>query len=88
MEPIKVGDLVMIVKVRECCPEHTAWGLPYRVIRIQHGRFRCSFCNKEHDRKLTIAWGSGTVGADLLRIKKIPPFPELESEKRDEEITA
>lgn len=78
-KPISVGDLVVIVKSRECCPERSRFGFIFMVERIETDEFRCTYCKKDHLGLRTIAWGSGKTGADISRLKRIPPLGELEN---------
>ena len=84
---IQVGDLVQVVKVRDCCPERTAWGLIFRVAEITgtEGLWRCCYCDKI-EGKQPAAWDSNGGGAELYRLKRIPPLEELEGTKTDEPI--
>ena len=82
-EPIKVGDLVVVVRGHKCDV-----GAVYRVSSIQknvHG-WVCGVCGF---RKLFhSAWADrgDCYGAPLPWLKRIPPLEELEGEKRDEQI--
>ena len=88
-EPIKVGDLVVVIKPRECCPEHSNLGFIFQVAKITHGEAYCYYCKRDHEHSMTIAWADdGLRGASLPRLILIPPLSELEGEKRDEGITA
>ena len=87
-EPIKVGDLVMLV--RECCPVDSAIGKIFSVAELRNHSYWCHYCR----------WSAGQLsgarvnGQDshcsypLSWLKRIPPLSELEGENRDEEITA
>ena len=90
---IAVGDLVMVVRV--CCDlalKHgVRMGLPWTVIAVepsQHGRCpKCGGnCPGRWARKSNERFGWS--GAPFSWLKRIPPLDELETEKRDEEITA
>ena len=87
-EPIKVGDLVMIVKPTPCgCT--ASLGRIYRVqsIGLSRDPLECSICQAVLPQD-TLAFGSKGRGSQPWRLKRIPPLDELEGEKRDEEITA
>ena len=89
MSAIKVGDLVVVIKPRECCPERSNLGFIFRVAKITHGEVYCCYCKRDHKDIMTAVWADdGVSGASLPRLKRIPPLDELEGEKRDEEITA
>ena len=87
-KPIQVGDLVMLVRWPHehypLIPQDVQLGGVYTVTKIDSPAW-CSRCREE--------FGAGGMmdngyGAPLAWLKRIPPLPELESEKRDEEITA
>jgi hypothetical protein len=89
-EPIKVGDLVQIVKPLDC-----SCGMPSKII----GRvFRvsqifplvdswCAGCFRPHP---TTACAEGLDGGGkkvpLYRLKRIPPLPELEGKETNEDL--
>lgn len=89
-EPIKVGDLVQIV--RGCQPEY--FGFTFRVRELVHRTIdECMFCSRPHIGIYAIAeerFGSKReLGkAPLETLKRIPPLDELNDVKRDEELTA
>ena len=91
-EPIKVGDLVMIVRV--CCAKRDALGAIFSVAGIDSyrtGAWQCRHCmttGRDCRVKATAKYGDGNMHAPLSWLKRIPPLSELEGEKRDEEITA
>lgn len=85
-EPIKVGDLVMVVRV--CCTAYMDGAGPiFRVHKI-HGVGRgstCAYCGAmlpNTDR----ATEGALVGVPLPWLKRIPPLSELESEKHKEDL--
>ena len=88
-EPIKVGDLVVIIRW-SCCGYRV--GQIFRVHTILTQRsFKCLHCHSnEGGNNLTVAWDGifAGIGARLDWLKRIPPLSELEGEKSDEEITA
>ena len=93
-EPIKVGDLVMVVRGHECVMQ-IAGGVPFTVTALLSptgGGWHCPVCNKRNA-------GPNVVGAEGFRaskgrglplhwLKRIPPLSELEGEQRKEEINA
>ena len=85
-EPIKVGDLVVVVKPTPCCRDTSAIGEHHTIIALVGGLGRCNFCG--HYETMLDAKVSVNTYFDLHRLKRIPPLSELEGEKRDEEITA
>ena len=87
-EPIKVGDLVIVVHPSGCCGGNNDIGTVFSVLAIQiNGGGNCEYCREMHGQKLCYAC-CGTFWWPLRRLKRIPPLSELEGEKRDEEITA
>jgi hypothetical protein len=87
-DAIKVGDLVQIVRARECCPQHTAWGLIYTVTKIKTTVYKCCFCDTRYNNNnpSTMVWGEGTIGASPHRLKRIPPLDELEGQRTEEDL--
>ena len=86
-EPIKVGDLVVLVKT--CCDalaRHPVFGAFKTVIGFRQGHAICLHCGW----KSWITWAelSGGNSANIAWLKRIPPLAELESEQRKEELTA
>jgi hypothetical protein len=75
---ISVGDLVQIVRARACCAEHTGWGHVFRVKKIETDDYACHYCKKDVGI-MTVAWGEGLSGAEISRLKRIPPLDEIES---------
>lgn len=91
-KPISVGDLVMMVRGHECVLAR-AGGRPFVVTALVHpwgGGWHCGICHKDSAGPNEIgAAGLGRGdGIPISWLKRIPPLDELESEKRDEEITA
>lgn len=93
-EPIKVGDLVMVIRDGVPCPANCdlssdSLGHIFRVSEIKSMLLQCTGCGtlKGVD---TVACqeGSSNVVYRLPRLKRIPPLSELESEKNKEELTA
>ena len=84
-EPIKVGDLVMVVKKNVCGCDWSV-GMVFKVIAIDRTQAKnwCCKCGALYgpfDQAVNGVWG-----AALYRLKRIPPLSELESEKREEDI--
>ena len=86
-EPIKVGDLVMVVKV--CCEQmakHRNFGRVFTVTGFNTGSLRCHHC---WFRVPHATWAEfGIEEAYVPWLKRIPPLSELDDVKNDEEITA
>lgn len=86
-KPIKVGDLVMVVKATPCCGIYQTTHPVFRVSGFEKDYFHCRFCGQ--GRKVLAANVADTFWlCDVDRLKRIPPLSELEGERRDEEITA
>lgn len=86
-EPIKVGDLVQIVRARYCCPEKTAWGHIFVVDAITTANSICIYCGRELGLQAT-AWTGDWCAAEVERLKRIPPLSELDDVQREEGIHA
>lgn len=86
-EPIKVGDLVMVVKPTPCCRGGNALGFLFRVDYIASGPQRCVSCGWRGES--TDAWFDGSdTSWPLSVLKRIPPLDELEGVDEREELTA
>ena len=102
-EPIKVGDLVMVVRGHSCAIELIG-GVPFTVESIEP-QIGGSWCNRCGERNIAPESLYGATGVPKPRVKvmkakfpkgamplewlkKIPPIGELDDVKRDEEITA
>ena len=89
-EPIKVGDLVVVVRW-PCCGEHL--GRVFRVASMRHsssignGCWQCSTRTERYEGTLALESAFG-FRSDVVNLKRIPPLSELESEKNKEELTA
>jgi hypothetical protein len=80
-KPISVGDLVQIIRERICCQHETAWGHVFVVSKITKELCLCSYCGKDIGLQV-IAWTEDiNEGAELMRLKRIPPLSELEGER-------
>ena len=91
-EPIKVGDLVVVVLPNGCrnCPDtSTGTVTTVREFRRYPGGSFCTRCDSSiTDYLYEAAFCENGKQYGLHRLKRIPPLSELESEKRDERITA
>ncbi len=74
---IEVGDLVIIVKPKQCCGDAQGLGKIFRVIKIKHqaAGARCVRC-KSVRPSMTIAMRGVKHGAEMSRIKKLPDLSE------------
>jgi hypothetical protein len=86
-EPIKVGDLVVVVKA--CCDmmvKHKNFGRVFTVTGFNTGRLKCHHCAF---RVPNATWAEfGLYEAYLPWLKRIPPLSELDDVKNTEELTA
>ena len=85
-DTIRVGDLVMVVKPRSCCPEKTRFGVITRITKIHNEARCCKYCKKIYPKGLVFANTLNGNGTELYRLKKINPPPIKESIER--EVTA
>lgn len=79
MNDIQVGDLVMVVKPKICCGLSGGIGKIFRVSGF-FPHSRCGSCGKTIEQKFALLNGEFS-GAFVVRLKKIPPLTELESQK-------
>ena len=87
-ERIAVGDLVQVVKW-PCCNRHT--GKIFTVVNISgSGGVACAGCRAIHygAHSESDLQDGDVCWAPNAWLKRIPPLDEIESIKRDEEITA
>ena len=88
-EPIKVGDLVMVVRAH--CGTAKALGRVFTApepIKSWTGMFECGVCHSVWPCNENLYALSKGRHVPQSWLKRIPPLSELEGEKRDEEITA
>jgi hypothetical protein len=89
-ERIEVGDLVMIVGPRRCCPEKGTFGFVFTVTKIvapRNGKWSCFHCHKKYVGD-SIASYDDKSGVELRRLKKINPPAIDESTETREELAA
>lgn len=88
-KPIAVGDLVMIVRPRACCPQYSQFGLPFKVaaIGVPSGLLRCTHCKKLH-KIAHVQDGVDGLWVETSRLKRIDPPSLDESTETREEIVA
>lgn len=89
-EPIKAGDLVMIVKPSQCTGLPDGVGTPFvvdSVVAKENVHGRCLNCGQSHRTSQFYA-SDGEVLWPFARLKRIPPLNELDAIKRNEELTA
>ena len=87
---IRVGDLVMVVKPRQCGCDSTL-GHVFRVRHIRPGDYpTCATCGKYNgsDGVPIAEWDDGSGVSELSRLIKIDPPALPESVTTDEVITA
>lgn len=83
MENIKVGDLVMVVKPRECCGDASTVGLIFVVKEIKSSFTRCPICGNSGSEIRVISDIKVNNGRNfhplITRLKKIQPLSELDT---------
>lgn len=86
-EPIKAGDLVVVVKTTPCCGNPKALGMHFVVksLRPARGRYHCSHCNTTWPTEV-VALKEVPFAYQLHRLKRIPPLAELEGQRTQEDI--
>ena len=90
-EPIKVGDLVRIV--RDACPHDNGLGLGmiFSILAIEparnFGNFRCA-CRITSGQLAYGDVGKGPGYYPVSCLRRIPPLSELDDVKQNEEIPA
>lgn len=91
-EPIKVGDLVVVVKPGPCgCGQSESIGRIFRVGEIRPARNGCTECTRcgKLTRSGAVALQTGErLVYGLYRLRRIPPLAELDSIERKEETPA
>lgn len=85
-EPIKVGDLVVVVKVRECCGNQGDIAHIYRVTGLHH-EGHCVYCKAAIKEPVALLDGEWKC-KPLSRLKRINPLTESESTEHREVIEA
>jgi hypothetical protein len=84
-EPIKTGDLVVVIKPTPCgCKDSLGW--TGCVERLGRFKARCSFCGAVWESASMLLMSSYYI--HVSRVLRIPPLEELDDVKQDEEITA
>ena len=84
-EPIKVGDLVMVVRV--CCSEYAGkLGTIHTVLKIHSSESQCNKCKTLSTGTHLIAAEHQHKGAHISWWKRIPPLSKLEGEQSQESI--
>jgi hypothetical protein len=85
-EPIKVGDLVVVVCLTDCgCRARI--GSIGTVASFQDGEADCVDCHKTLGPYLSAKWTNGWWFG-VHRLKRIPPLDEMERDQIVEELTA
>ena len=86
-EPIKVGDLVVVV--RGHCSD-VAVGKIFNVLRLSPGMTRCIQCGRVAEVTIAVSTECGPNGvphgSDVLNVRRIPPLDELDGVKTEEDI--
>lgn len=82
-EPIKVGDLVVVV--RQCCDGLELLGLIRTATKVQTNRTRCSTCGQANDG-IHVYGHASSNGVPISWVKRIPPLDELEGKKETADL--
>lgn len=85
-EPIKVGDLVVVVKPTPCCGSTGAMGEFFRVGEIVVCEGSCNDCGVEGSPELCAVIEGEDEGAPLSILRRIPPLAELEGQRTEEDL--
>ena len=85
-EPIKVGDLVMVIKTAPCCGRTDTLGLTFHVTAIDTKPGACTQCVTTRPAGTVVAATPDTHRIHLYRLKRIPPLAELEGGRTQEDI--
>ena len=83
-KPISVGDLVMVVRARECCGNDDAVGLVFRVFDFKPD-FYCDRCGTQIIRSASM---DGWWRAGLNRLKRLDPDALKDDMPEREELSA
>jgi hypothetical protein len=90
-EPIKVGDLVRVVRACDCKPLR-GYGTIFMVEKIETAfNLTCKHCSAVIRDGRPLAYGTISKGSGwhpLAWLRRIPPLSELDDVRQDEEITA
>ncbi len=84
--PLKVGDLVCVVKPTPCCGSTKLLGKVFTITKLgwsKTGLIECGTCGKERKAVALTAKGEKKRSIDSSRLKRIPPLAELESVERE-----
>ena len=85
-EPIKPGDLVVVIRGSECCGTAQTVGYIGRVISgARYPITRCPVCQTTHPSTNEWLLLSNDMVYTTRRLKRIPPLGELEGEKQKED---
>jgi hypothetical protein len=87
--PIKVGDLVQVVRGKPCCGYIGPKTGTYFIVTaiVNRGIKACPNCHKE-SVFIKLLDGSGQKGWRIERCERIPPLAELEQAEDKEELPA
>lgn len=89
-EPIKVGDLVMVVRGHACTIDDFG-GIPFRVTAIRRLRlsvYCCRRCGTDGIHAGPYYVPHEGAGIPFEWLKRIPPLTEPETVERRDEVTA
>ncbi len=85
-EPIRVNDLVMVVRAKPCCGSTRRMGAVFTVGQIDSGYFSCKCCKEV--RRLTTVKGDIEGRLNIARLIRIDPPATDETTETPAELTA
>lgn len=87
MEPIKPGDLVVVLR-GHCVDDHPATGIVRTVVALRSVTGKCAKCGQRTGNQMRAALSGDAPWAEwhipLPYLKRIPPLEELEGQKSEE----
>ncbi len=84
--PLKVGDLVCVVKPTPCCGNIKYLGGVFTLVDLRPsptGSILCNYCKRVRPLAVDMAITDTKLCFDSTRLKRIPPLAELESVERE-----
>jgi hypothetical protein len=86
-EPIKVGDLVILIRTCGCKSKNDVTGYISQVTEIRHADRPCQCCGKIWPTDVVFPIGQwGDANVPFSWVKRIPPLSELEGQPTQEDI--
>lgn len=86
--PIAVGDMVQVIRPRECCQHASRFGIIFTVAEIRlAGNIRCILCGNVFPCQ-RVSDGVKEGWWELSRLKRIDPPPPQDETTTEREIMA